>query len=413
MNVGVLRDGLVVLANRNLRAALRWTDDQQFATLRSAIAEDDIERVEAAIARRGTGVSRLAFRARRTDGTEFDAELDFVGAAPSSGASAIVFLLADEAERRRVETRLTTVAFTDPLTGLGNRAIFLDRLRDALGKARETKQSLAVMMVDLEGFNDLKRAMGDDAADTVLREVARRLRIVLRSQGTAGRIDEDKFAFVLPNIGTAEMSAVVAGRTIRRLGEPMLIDGKACSIASNIGVAIYPDHGADVDSLIAETEIALLRSKRGGKNRYTVTGASADIASLPDNVVEWEPGYEVGIRVMDEQHRMLAELINNLGEDLKEGRDREHLLEALGALVEHAELHFATEEELMDAHLLPNTRSHRREHGQLIDDVRSLSVSLNQDSMALTVRYLHDWLLHHIGTVDRGLAHALQQRGVE
>jgi hemerythrin len=116
---------------------------------------------------------------------------------------------------------------------------------------------------------------------------------------------------------------------------------------------------------------------------------------------------------MDEQHRGLVVRINRLGDDLKCCRDADTLLATLGDLVAYTLEHFATEGRLLDAvPELPSAAAHREEHRRLLDDLRSLTVGLDAKNMSLTMRYLQEWLLRHVRSMDVALARALRERGL-
>jgi len=128
-------------------------------------------------------------------------------------------------------------------------------------------------------------------------------------------------------------------------------------------------------------------------------------------VIEWDARYEVGVRVIDGQHREMLELVNRLLEGLRDGRDAGELVEILRELVRAAEHNVATEERLM-AELGLDAAHHREEHRRMIDAVRNFHIHLEPEALAESSRFLRKWLLEHIDEDDRPFAEQLRSRGL-
>lgn len=425
--IGVVRDGFLVETTPKLDAmfALEGAPAaraERRPRLVELVADVDRERVGTELARAellGTGGAAvsLAFDALRADGSVFEAELVATsGEAPSGPA--LVVLVTDVTARRRAEKQLSYLAFLDPLTGLANRALFLDRLRDTLVAARRDRRVLAVLLCDLDGFKQVNDQHGHDAGDAVLRAVARRLESAVRDSDTVARLGGDEFAVILAKVASREHVAIVTERMVRAFDEPILVGAVPCKIGISIGIATHPEDAGEVDALVTRADAAMYESKRAGKNRFTYAAPStssdeprADAASIP--FMQWNSVHEVGVDVIDAQHRGLVDLVNKLGDDLKSGRDRDAILATLAALVTFTVKHFATEERLMAEHAgWSLAAQHAQEHRKLVDDVTSLTVHVDVKSMALTMRFLQEWLLRHIAAMDRPLAGWLHERGV-
>jgi len=162
--------------------------------------------------------------------------------------------------RAQPKARPERFGIEDPLTGLPNRLLFIDRLSQALAAAELKASPLAVCVVNLDGFKDINDALGHAAGDTVLREVATRLRAALRAHETVARLGGDEFAVLLPANQTA--SELVAERLVRALSPPLSVAGQEIGIAVSIGVAAYPDHGNSPETLLRRADIALLAARR-------------------------------------------------------------------------------------------------------------------------------------------------------
>lgn len=158
---------------------------------------------------------------------------------------------------------LKHTALHDPLTSLPNRILFHDRLHHAIGLASRNNRKLAVAIMDLNDFKMINDQRGHQAGDKVLSEIGSRLQAVLRSSDTVARLGGDEFAFVLPEVGP-EFPQVVAQKILQALEPVIELDDDPVHIKSSIGVAIYPDHGSDIDALLAKADAAMYEAKRTG-----------------------------------------------------------------------------------------------------------------------------------------------------
>jgi diguanylate cyclase (GGDEF)-like protein len=153
-------------------------------------------------------------------------------------------------------------AFNDSLTGLPNRALLLDRLELALGRAEREDQPVSVLFLDLDGFKVVNDSLGHVAGDRLLIEVARRLSGCLRRGDTAARIGGDEFAILLGDIGNPDRARHVAERVIAALGEPFTVLEREVFVSASIGIA-YGQH--DAHDLLRNADVAMYRAKRSGE----------------------------------------------------------------------------------------------------------------------------------------------------
>jgi len=349
--------------------------------------------------------SRDVFEAVRLGATLFEAEIVCTNSAVLPGGPAQILVASDASERTRVETQLSYLAFVDPLTGLPNRALLLDRLRETLAAARRDRRVFAVLMCDLDGFKAVNDRLGHEAGDALLQVVAQRLETTVRGNDTFARIGGDEFAAVLPKVASRDDVAFVAARMVQALEAPIEIGTERCKVGISIGIATYPDNAADMDGLLSRADAAMYESKRAGKGRFTYAAVETDHAALHIPAFKWSESHDVGFELMDAQHRGLVAHLNELADDLKAGRDRDTILSTLRALVAYTEKHFAAEERLMDAHPgWPLDEQHRAEHRKLMADLQSLTLTIDVGSMTMTIRFLHEWLVRHIDTTDKPLA---------
>ncbi len=182
-----------------------------------------------------------------------------------------VAVFSDISERKATEERMHHLAHFDVLTGLPNRALFSDRLHQAMAKARRDQKRLALMFVDLDRFKPVNDNLGHQVGDLLLKEVAARLSECLRRESdTVGRFGGDEFVVLLSEIDVARDVMVVADHVLEALAQPFFIVGHQIDISSSIGVAIFPDHGTDESLLIQSADTAMYRAKENGRNRVEV-----------------------------------------------------------------------------------------------------------------------------------------------
>ena len=360
----------------------------------------------------GTEVGPRSFTGLRADGGQFDAEL--IGCTLElPGGPGVAIAVSDVTVQRRAQAQLSYLALRDPLTELPNRALFFDRLRQALVGARRHGSSFAVLVSDLDGFKLINDRYGHETGDALLQVAAKRLRAATREGDTVARIGGDEFSALLARAATPEDAAIVARRMVQALDQPIVIAGQPCQVGISIGIALYPAGGKDMDVLVAHADGAMYAAKRAGGRCYKFAGErDADISGplrLP--FFEWSEAHSVGVPLMDEQHKQLAGLINRIGEDLKAGYDAERLHESFAKLLAAARAHFAEEEQLMaSAGLGAAAERHKQEHRRLLEELESQADAIEGRSMSLTMRYLNFWLLHHIETTDKPHAKLILER---
>ena len=360
-----------------------------------------------------TGSDVVEFTFRGVDRDKKSLDISFRGEVTGrAGGRAIVGVATDITNASRAEARLNYLAFYDALTGLPNRALFFDRLRSAVIASKRSGTSFALLSGDLDGFKQVNDRYGHDTGDALLQAVGRKLEGTVRETDTVARMGGDEFSIILAGGVEPERAALIAGRIVRELAEPINAAGKECHFGVSIGVAMFPEHGGTIEDIYGAADRAMYASKAAGRNRYAFAHAAgaAPGEGARLSFVEWDGTYDLGIHRIDLQHRRLAELINVLGEDLKNGRDDARLAESLEDLVSFATLHFETEERLLSTYGVPNAAAHAEEHRRLLDDVRSMAVTIDSSSMMLTMRYLQEWLLRHISVTDRAMVKELRAR---
>jgi diguanylate cyclase (GGDEF)-like protein len=171
-------------------------------------------------------------------------------------------------ERKRSDVELAYQALHDPLTGLPNRVLFLDRLGVALHRLRRSNASLTVMFLDVDKFKLTNDSLGHAAGDRVLVAVAERLQELLRPADTMARFGGDEFTFLFEDLDSKRQAVRIVERLIRTAGLPIRLDGRETSIAVSIGIAIATDPATEPDALIHDADTAMYRAKAQGGSRF-------------------------------------------------------------------------------------------------------------------------------------------------
>jgi diguanylate cyclase (GGDEF)-like protein len=154
-------------------------------------------------------------------------------------------------------------ALHDGLTGLPNRRLFRDRVEQALARARRGENEVAVLLIDLDRFKDVNDTLGHGAGDVVLQEVGARLRKVLRETDTLARLGGDEFGVVAPLERRGEAGRIV-DRISKALEKPVILDALTVDVGGTAGVAVFPDDGEDMDTLLKHADVAMYTAKETG-----------------------------------------------------------------------------------------------------------------------------------------------------
>ena len=178
----------------------------------------------------------------------------------------------DITERKRREAEDRFHAHHDTLTGLPNRRLLDDRLRQALHLAQRRDARLAVMLVDLDDFKQVNDRFGHRAGDAVLREVAQRLAACMRKADTLARQGGDEFVVVIPELAQENDCEVVADKILRALEPPVTVERQAVRVGASIGVSLYPADARDGEALLRNADAAMYRAKQSGGHRTRYYG---------------------------------------------------------------------------------------------------------------------------------------------
>ncbi len=174
----------------------------------------------------------------------------------------------DITERKRAEERVQFLAYYDALTGLPNRTLVQDRLGKALAGGRRRQEKIALLFLDLDRFKIINDSLGHSFGDLLLQDVAVRLKKWAREQDTVARIGGDEFLIIMTGIKDIPDVAVASERIMDAMNEEFTIQGRRFSISCSIGISIFPDHGADNETLIKNADAAMYCAKEDGRNSF-------------------------------------------------------------------------------------------------------------------------------------------------
>ncbi|WP_199608798.1 EAL domain-containing protein [Flocculibacter collagenilyticus] len=179
-----------------------------------------------------------------------------------------VFAITDISEQKIAEQKLKRLANYDPLTGLPNRALMLDRVAHAITHAIRTNSKFAVFFLDLDRFKQINDTLGHDVGDELLINVSRMLSAAVRRDDTVARLGGDEFVLVLEEVKEPGAISRVAQQIIDEMAKLRMISQHPISVSPSIGIAIYPDDGDNINELLKHADVAMYHAKTEGRNNF-------------------------------------------------------------------------------------------------------------------------------------------------
>ncbi len=184
------------------------------------------------------------------------------------GGGMVLGTLFDITDRKRAEEDLQRLAYFDALTNLPNRTLFDDRIDIALAQARYSKQPLAVLFIDLDRFKLVNDSLGHKAGDELLRQASQRLKSCVYESDTVARLGGDEFLLLLPRLSNVRDIVQVLQKILGRFRQPFHVDGREVYATVSMGVSMFPEDGADAETLVKNADTAMYRAKHQGRDRY-------------------------------------------------------------------------------------------------------------------------------------------------
>jgi diguanylate cyclase (GGDEF)-like protein/PAS domain S-box-containing protein len=194
----------------------------------------------------------------------------------------------DVTERKLAEMRVEYDSQHDLLTSLPNRTLFRDRLSQALAAAPRRGVGPAVLFVDLDYFKRVNDTLGHSAGDRLLQSVAIRFNGCLRRQDTVARLGGDEFTLLIQDVARPEDAVRVAEQVLTAMMEPFVLFDRQFLVTASVGISVYPQHGADAETLLKNADIAMYRAKDLGRNNYQLYSAEMDLQAQERSILEEE-----------------------------------------------------------------------------------------------------------------------------
>jgi diguanylate cyclase (GGDEF)-like protein/PAS domain S-box-containing protein len=191
-------------------------------------------------------------------------------------------------ELRRAQSKLAHQAVHDPLTGLANRVLLVDRLTQALLRMERQPGQLALLFIDLDHFKVINDTHGHETGDRLLVEIGERLTAIARRLDTVARFGGDEFVLLCDRLSTDEDVRVVADRVVRAIGEPFFSDGIELNITASVGVVMTNDPYAGCENLVRDADAAMYQAKERGRDHYQFFDAGLRDRAVAKNAVGWD-----------------------------------------------------------------------------------------------------------------------------
>lgn len=228
-----------------------------------------------------TGATRaLEYRILHLDGTWHHIEAIKTNLLHDESINGLVINIRDISERKVAEERLEYQAFHDQLTGLPNRALFMDRLNHSIARAKRRDETTGLLFLDLDRFKVVNDSLGHEAGDQLLQIVAQRIRKAIRAGDTAGRLGGDEFTVLLEDLADAEDAIAIADRLSAEVNRSIVIDGREVFVSTSVGIAVCRNGQASALDMLREADIAMYQAKSQAKGGYALFDAEMGTAAL-------------------------------------------------------------------------------------------------------------------------------------
>ncbi|MFS0575727.1 EAL domain-containing protein [Sporosarcina sp. 179-K 3D1 HS] len=199
----------------------------------------------------------------------------------------VVGTASDITERKRAERTIERMAYYDSLSGLPNRRLLEECVREAIQKAKLKEEELAIMFIDLDRFKNVNDSMGHLVGDQLLKAVGERLQLCVREKDVVARLNGDEFVVMFPSSNAAEVESVAA-KIIDEISEPFLFNSVEVYVSASVGISMFPQDGDDYDTLLSNADSAMYLSKEYGKSTYQFFTKELRDSMLEKTLLEME-----------------------------------------------------------------------------------------------------------------------------
>lgn len=274
--VAILSANKVIEWNKNMESLFEVTEPNQLKAVEldqlSPLTQEDNYSSQALFQQKLVQASELdgskfEWQFEKFDGSVFYAEVSLVHFKTNEGELQQV-VIKDISERKKAEKIMHEQANYDHLTGLSNRALFLDNLKVSVSRANRFKHKFALLFIDLDRFKQVNDTMGHLAGDFILKEAASRLTKKVRKIDKVARLGGDEFTVILDNINNPSDAAIISEGIIKEVAKSYQIDNAEVNIGASIGITIYPDDAEDTQVLLSNADMAMYQAKQSGRNKH-------------------------------------------------------------------------------------------------------------------------------------------------
>jgi diguanylate cyclase (GGDEF)-like protein/PAS domain S-box-containing protein len=201
-------------------------------------------------------------------------------------AAGAVIVVRDVSASQAMTLQMTHLAEHDPLTGLPNRLLFNDRVKQAIALAARHKKQVALLYLDLDGFKHINDSLGHSIGDKLLQASGERLVKCVRSADTVSRQGGDEFVVLLSEVEHPEDAAITARRLLQAVAQHHSIDQHDLHVTTSIGLSLYPDDGLDVETLVKNADIAMYQAKENGRHSYQFFKPAMNVKAVERQSIE-------------------------------------------------------------------------------------------------------------------------------
>jgi diguanylate cyclase (GGDEF)-like protein/PAS domain S-box-containing protein len=223
----------------------------------------------------------------RRDGMQIPIEESIAPIRNREGVAAgAVIVFRDVSIAKAMAREIAHTAEHDVLTGLPNRMLLNDRIRQAIAAARRHVKQVAVLVLDVDGFKHINDSLGHPVGDQLLQSVAQRLLECARPVDTVSRQGGDEFVVLISELTHPRAASIMAGRMLRAVAEPHVIGEPQLHVTASIGVSVFPDDGVNAETLIKNAETAMYQAKENGRRRYQFFTAAMNVRAVKRQSIE-------------------------------------------------------------------------------------------------------------------------------
>ena len=264
-------DGTLLTWNKGAEKVYGYTAEEAIGRNYQMLFPESFEAEAAEInARllRGDSIFDMESVRKRKDGSLVHVSVNIAPLMQNGRVVRICSIARDITVRKEAEQQIGRIAHFDPLTGLPNRILLMDRLEQALAASQRNHSRTGVMFMDLDQFREVNDRLGHHVGDQLLQQVAGRVQDSIREVDTVSRVGGDEFLIVLPELRQPGDAAAVARKLVMLIAGEYIVAGQKLLVTSSNGISIYPDHGRDPGLLIRLAEKAMNDAKKSGGNTY-------------------------------------------------------------------------------------------------------------------------------------------------